>query len=106
MIKKPAVYSLEDKGAKLADYLEVNGGMEYVNGFSLNSYGGECFITLYQTRPSGKQGENISREVETLVMSEACVRKLYRSIKELYEKIDEDRAKRQPDYAGTITRLS
>ena len=80
--------------------------MEYVNGFTINSYGGECFITLYQTRPSGKQGENISKEVDTLVMSEACARKLQRAIKEVYDKIDQDRASRQPDFVGPGTRLS
>ena len=81
--------------------------MEYVNGFTINSYGGECFITLYQTRPSGKQEENISKELDTLVMSETCARKLCRAIKEVYDKIDQDRASRQVDFVkGSDIKLS
>ncbi len=74
--------------------------MKYVNGFSINAVGAECFITLLQSHPKPGSNERVYEEVDTLVMSENCARQFYNAMKDIYEKMDSDRAsrKRTPDF--------
>jgi hypothetical protein len=70
--------------------------MKYVNGFTINATGSECFISYLQTRPQGQS--KTTEEVETVVMSEQCARQLYAALAKVYQKVDTDRAaKRKVD---------
>ena len=70
--------------------------MKYVNGFTINATGAECFITYLQTRPQGQS--KTTEEVETVVMSEQCARQLVVALAKVYQKVDTDRAaKRKVD---------
>ena len=70
--------------------------MKYVNGFTINATGSECFITYLQTRPQGQAKP--TEEMETVVMSEQCARQLVVALAKVYQKVDSDRAaKRKVD---------
>lgn len=70
--------------------------MKYVNGFTINATGTECFVTYLQTRPQGQS--KTTEEVETIIMSEQCARQLTIALAKVYQKVDSDRAaKRQVD---------
>ncbi|HPF19551.1 MAG: hypothetical protein QM215_06965 [Bacillota bacterium] len=70
--------------------------MKYVNGFTINATGSECFITYLQTRPQGQA--KTTEEMETVVMSEQCARQLVVALAKVYQKVDSDRAaKRKVD---------
>ncbi len=70
--------------------------MKYVNGFTINATGNECFISYLQTRPQGQA--KTTEEVETVVMSEQCARQLVIALAKVYQKVDSDRAaKRKVD---------
>ena len=70
--------------------------MKYVNGFTINATGTECFVTYLQTRPQGQS--KTTEEVETVVMSEQCARQLTIALAKVYQKVDSDRAnKKQVD---------
>ncbi|HCU07829.1 MAG TPA: hypothetical protein DF480_02470 [Clostridiales bacterium] len=70
--------------------------MKYVNGFTINATGSECFVTYLQTRPQGQA--KVTEEVETVVMSEQCARQLVVALAKVYQKVDTDRAaKRKVD---------
>ncbi len=68
--------------------------MKYVNGFQINMTGSECFITFVVSHPDGKGGK-LTEDVETLVMNEGVARQATEALKELFSKIDSDRAGRQ-----------
>lgn len=64
--------------------------MKYVNGFTINATGTECFVTYLQTRPQGQS--KTTEEVETVIMSEQCARQLTIALAKVYQKVDSDRA--------------
>ena len=64
--------------------------MKYVNGFTINATGTECFVTYLQTRPQGQS--KTTEEVETIIMSEQCARQLTIALAKVYQKVDSDRA--------------
>ena len=58
--------------------------MKYVNGFTINATGTECFVTYLQTRPQGQS--KTTEEVETIIMSEQ-IKKFLDEIISLKEEI-------------------
>ena len=63
--------------------------MKYVNSFTNNIKGNECFLTLEQMQPQGE--ETVKTALKTIVMSEDTARHLASALNDLYSRIDQDR---------------